>query len=712
MSFISMPSGSPAGALPAVYELEPALPAPRERPFGNALYRQRWLGLAVAAVCVLAAGSASWWLRPYYQATGTLLIAPVSLHEADLTPRGYVPAPDPDREMETELAIFGSRAVAGPVIARLQLARRDAILKAALAGARRAAAKRGRRLGAAAAAEIAYQSFHARLGLAPDKLSNLVDVSYGARDPRLAAAVVNAATRQFLAETLAERGAQGRTASLWMRRQLGQARAALARDDAAVAAFQQRHGYIPLLEGGGTESALLGRLDDANHALSLAQANRIAAQAAVASYAGGVVAALPADVRNPAIDNAAAAVSAAQQQLITLATTYRPDFPLMVEARQELAGAKQKLAALQTEVTAGLRQRLAASRQQEQAARALVHALERRAAAASGVELEFGVLQARAQAERTLVNTLAEKLSEVELQASLPPTNIVRLDPAVPPGAPLYPRLGLDLALGLGVGVIAGVAVGLARERWSDALVAGEEVKRSLGPALAPVGMIAAHAQGQGGGRALPPAPGEIVEDRHGYAKAAANLVARCGAPPRAILVTSPNAGEGKTTSVCQLGLALAQAGWRTLIVDADVRRPGCLSFFGLPAAPGLAAAQAGRKVAPLAVAPHLDLLPADKSAGTLQTRAMAGLLEQWREHYDYILMDSPAGNGSGEAVLLSSLVEGVLVVLEWGRTRRAEAQQLCEELARAHAPLLGTLFNRADPGAPAFRPYRHGKAA
>jgi succinoglycan biosynthesis transport protein ExoP len=712
MSFISMPSNNPAPALPAVYELEPQEAAPRARQFSNALYRQRWLGLAVLAFFVLLAGGASWWVRPYYQATGSLLIAPVSLHEADLTPRGYVAAPDPDRAMETELAILGSRAVAAPVIARLQLERRDPDLAAALAAARRAAARRHRRLAASAAAAIAYERFHAKLGLAPDKLSNLVAVSYGARDPRLAAEVVNATTRQFLAETLAQRGAEGRQASLWMRRQLAQAQAALAADDAAVAAFQQRHGYIPLLQAGGAESALLARLDDANHALSAAQAAHIAAQAAVASYAGGVVAALPAELRNPAIDSAAANVGTAQQQLTTLATTYRPDFPLVVEARQELAGAERTLADLKTQVAAGLRQRLAASAAQEEQARALVQGLEQRAAAASGVELRFGVLQARATAQRTLVDTLRQKLSEVELQASLPPTNIERLDAAVPPGAPLYPRLGLDLGLGLGVGVIAGVAAGLARERWSEALVAGEEVKRSLGPALAPVGMIAAHRQGRAGARALPPGPGDALEDRHGYAKAAANLVARCGAPPRAILVTSANAGEGKTTSVCQLGLALAQAGWRTLVVDADLHRPGCLGFFGLPAAPGLAAAQAGRKVQPLAVAPHLDLIPAEESAAGLQTRSMAGLLEQWREHYDYILLDSPPGNRSGEAVLLSSLVEGVLVVLRWGRTRRSEAQQLCEDLARAHAPLLGTLFNLADPGAPAFRPYRGRTAA
>ncbi|MGH9483518.1 MAG: tyrosine-protein kinase family protein, partial [Terriglobales bacterium] len=158
---------------------------------------------------------------------------------------------------------------------------------------------------------------------------------------------------------------------------------------------------------------------------------------------------------------------------------------------------------------------------------------------------------------------------------------------------------------------------------------------------------------------------------------------------------------------VCELGRALAQAGWRTLLVDADLLRPGCHSYFGVANLHGLAAAQTGRKTAPLNVAPHLDLMPVEDDAPPLQIRAMAALLEQWREHYDYVLVDSPPGQASGEAILLSSLVDGVVVVLHWGRTKRTDAQQLCEDLARAHAPLLGTIFNRADPAAPSYRPYR-----
>lgn len=714
MSYMSVPPGGPAPTLPSLYELEPAPERPpRRRQLVNALYRQRWLGLALVAFFVALGASASWWLRPYYEATGSLMISAPSLHSTELTPVAYVAAPDPDREMQTELTVLGSRAVAMPVIRSLGLEQRDPEIAGAEQQTRERLARRGGKLSPQLADDIAAGIFSSKLKFAPVKLSSTVQLSYGSHDRALAAAVVNATAQQFLAQLLAARGAAGEEATHWMRQQVAEANRTLAQDNQVLEQFQQAHAYAPLQSPGGVQSALLDRLSDANHALAAARAARIAAQAAAASYPGGVVAALPADLRNPAIEHAANDVGAAAAQLAALETTYQPDFPLVVEARQQLASAQQALNGQQRQVAAGLEVQLASSRQKEDELQQLVDSLSRQAAAASGVAMRFGVLASDVTAQRALVTELQQKEAELELQATLPPSNVQLLDRAVTPVAPRYPQLPLDLELGLVAGLVVGFGTVLMRERWSEQLTAAEAVKAGLGPALAPLGMVAEHRVAAAPARALLPAAEAAAADPYGYQKIAANLVGRAGPPPRAILITSANEGEGKTTSVCQLGLALAQAGWRTLVVDCDLARPGCDAFFGLaPAAQGLAAAESGRKVAPVAVAPHLDLMPAERSAAAvLQARPMAALLEQWREHYDYILLDSPPARMAGAAVTLSALVEAVVVVLRWGRTRLPEAQQVCEELARAHAPLIGTLFNRADQGAPSFRAYQRRPA-
>ena len=713
MSYMSGPHGGPNSGLQPIYELEaPAAAAPRRGEVGNALYRNRWLGAGLVVFFVALGAAATWWVRPWYQATASIIISHPSLHAAEITPVEYPPPIDPDREMQTELTILSSRAVGDPVIAGLDLEQRDPEIHAAIAAAERGRARaragQAKTLSPAERAAIAFGVFSSKLTAAPDKLSSTVELSYGSHDPGIAAAVANATADSFMRQTLVERGQQGQAATAWMQRQVAQAVAELGRDDQAVARFQQAHDYIPLgaAAGAAGASGLLNRLADANHAWSAAEAERIGDQAAVASYAGGVVAALPTELRDPAIDRAAENVGAAEQQLTALETTYQPDFPLVVEARQQLGGAQQKLAGLRTQVSDGLKQRLASSTERATALGALVGSLSRQAADASSLDLQFGVLKSRADAQRGLVDTLRQKLAELALEASLPPSNLELLDRARVPAGPLYPRLGLDLALGLGLGLVVGVGTVLARERVGDTLTAPAAAVRGLGPALAPLGMIAEQPRPEPVLRALPaPGAGGALP---GWAKVAANLVARCGAPPRAILVTSANRGEGKTTAVCQLGLVLAHAGWRTLIVDAALRAPGCHTVFGQSNAAGLLAAQSGRKFAPLAVAPHLDLVPCeDGAAQPLQPRALAGLIEHWREHYDYVLVDADAGRASGEAVILSALVDGVVMMLHWGRTRMSEAQQLAEELARAHAPLLGTVFNRADRGAPAFRPWK-----
>lgn len=692
---------------PSLYELEPAPARPPIRGrLGNSLYRGRWLVLAVVAGFVLLALGLSRWIRPYYEASGSIIIQHASMHNAEITPQEYPPPVDADRELQTELTIMASRAVVKPVMAQLRLTRTDPEIRAALAGMARRAGRHGS-ASARGSAQVAYSVFSSKLKLLPDKLSDTVQVEYGSHDPRLAATVVNGLTAEFLRQTLAARGAAGAQTSIWMRRQLQAAQAQLTRDEDAVAAFQRAHAYVPLGAGSGAANGLLARLGDADHALSAAESEQLGDEAALRSYGGAVVAALPAELRNPAIDHAADNVGVAAQQLAALEATYQNNFPLVVEARAQLAGAQRNLSGMRAQVRQALVQRLAASRQRTREQARHVAQLEQQAAAASGWQLQFGVLQARAEAQRALLASLEPKLAEIEMEATLPPSNIRVLDTALPPLAPAYPRLGLDLGLGLGLGVLTGIGVALVRERWSEAAVDGGVIAQRLGPTLAPLGMIAEQSPPRRRALALPPAAAAGGAD-DGFAKAAANLIARCGPPPRVVLVASPNPGEGKTTSVCRLALALAAAGWRTLVVDCDRARPGCHRFFGVTNGSGVGAAQAGRKVAAQAVAPHLDLMPGEEDeALPIQPRALAALLEQWREHYDYILLDSPPATLSGDAVVLSSLAEAVVVVLRWGRTRLPQAERLCEEMARARAPLIGTLLNRADPQAPAYRPYR-----
>ena len=686
---------APAGMLGEL-ESAPLAPARLLPRLGEALYRSRRVALLLVLLGVLAGAALSWLVAPVYTAQGALVVERPNPQPAELHP-SETPAYDEDREIQTEMTELASRSVATRVIARLDLTHRDPEMAQALARARRGGA-----LEASTAAAIAGDVFAGQLALLPDKLSRTVRVEFRSRDPRLAATAVNGLMAEFVDYTRGARAATGQALAAWLRDQLQGERDRFQRDEAALVAFQQQHAFTPLVVPGGQQNVLLEQLAVANRQLTDSTAARITSEALLATYPG-TVSELPAELRTPAIDQAVGELTAAERALDLLQVQYQPGFPLLEQARERVARSRARLAGLGLQVRRGLEKRVRVARRQEAELGALVTRLSRRAAGESTTELEYQVLENRAAAQRRLNETLNEKLQEAGLLASLPTSNVWILDRALRPLTPLYPRLPLDLGLGLALGLGAALATAVARERWSGAITAGRAGLQLGGRWLPPLGLIP-EARRRGAASLGRAAAGES------YARLAAQLAARLG-PPASCLLTSPNPGEGKTRTTCELGLALARLGWRTLLVDADLRRPGCHRFFGVENASGLLAAQQGTAPA-VHVAPNLDLLPCENAPeAQLLPRRLAEMLAEWRTRYDYVLLDTPPGRLTGEAALLAPLVGGVLLVLRWGHTGEEEARALAEELARARGTLIGTVLNRADLNAPEFRYYRQHAA-
>ncbi|MGH9536162.1 MAG: GNVR domain-containing protein, partial [Terriglobales bacterium] len=368
------------------------------------------------------------------------------------------------------------------------------------------------------------------------------------------------------------------------------------------------------------------------------------------------------------------------------------------------------------ELAASLAQGVRAAEQRVAALTAALGQARRQAANRSGVALRYGLLQARATRDAALYAALEQKMAAAGLRASVPAVNVRRLDPAQPPLLPASPKRRLEVAVAFVLGVILALLAALLRDRLSGAVLSGEEMA-ALGAAL-PLGAIPQHprlpalAPAPGDGMAPAPATPAALQIRDCYARVAANVLARAGRPPRAILVTSPNPGEGKTRTVCHLAEAIAAAGWRVLLVDGDTRRPGCHRFFSVGNDAGLLALQRGLPLAPLAVAPGLDLIPCEHDGGApLQPPRLAELLHSWRGRYDYVLVDSPPGNVTADAMLWASLVNDTVIVLRWARTRLQDWALLRHDLERTPATVLGAVLNRTDPRAPEFRYARRHRA-
>lgn len=171
--------------------------------------------------------------------------------------------------------------------------------------------------------------------------------------------------------------------------------------------------------------------------------------------------------------------------------------------------------------------------------------------------------------------------------------------------------------------------------------------------------------------------------------------------PRKVIVVTSPLPGEGKTTVVCNLAIALGAADSRVLVIEADLRRPRVADLLGLERAAGLTTVLAGGVGFEQAVQPWsgglFDVLTSGQlppnPSELLASKQMKALLGELRERYDVVLIDSPPLLAVTDAAALAPATEGAVVVCRFRKTTRDQLRNAVEALHAVSARVLGTVF-------------------
>lgn len=173
----------------------------------------------------------------------------------------------------------------------------------------------------------------------------------------------------------------------------------------------------------------------------------------------------------------------------------------------------------------------------------------------------------------------------------------------------------------------------------------------------------------------------------------------------RTLLVTSSGPGEGKTTTTCNLGVVLAQANNKVLIVDCDLRRPSVHKAFGLNNSTGVTNVLVNdldpSSLAQETEVPRLHIVASGpippNPAELVGSKRMQILLSRARENFDFVLVDSPPVNMVTDAILLSPLVDGALLVIKSSSTRIDHAKEAQDKLEKVGTKLIGVVLNNVD---------------
>jgi tyrosine-protein kinase Etk/Wzc len=278
------------------------------------------------------------------------------------------------------------------------------------------------------------------------------------------------------------------------------------------------------------------------------------------------------------------------------------------------------------------------------------------------------------------------------------------LDPASPAYS-IGTTLRQKLMIGLLVGLLLGLGAAFFLEYLDQTIKNAADVERAVGiPVLGQIpddARLAANGQRSGVVIISRLAPDEPPAEAF---RALRTNVTFVGAerPLQLISVTSPGPGEGKSTTAVNLSVALAQSGQRTLLVDADLRRPQVHKAFSLVQGPGLTDVLVGRvprcEAIRADVQPKLDVLPSGATppnpSELLGSQAMRTLIGELRRDYEYIVMDTPPTLPVTDAAVVASGADGAIVVVRSGETEEVPAQRAVEQLRRVQARVAGVVLN------------------
>ena len=677
----------------------------RQRWFRVLKKEWRWGALVTFAVFV-ASAVATYCIAPVYQSTARLEIDPPGSEEFSLTTPSAGGLDEDYRDTQSEILKSESLAIA--VIRKLGLDHNSTIVGENISSRPDApAGKQSTQLTAAENIALKYYQDHLSIWLVPK--SRVLLVKFATTNPRLSAQVVNTHLDLFIEGNYKARYDAIVHASEWLSRQMDDIRDKADASNQALASYQKAHGIVDVDE---KQSSVSEKIADLNHQLAQAETDRIQLEAYLRGIQRGQQESLP-QIRDNLM------IQALTQRLIESKAELSQSQAVYGEKSPNIQKLESHVNELQGQILAEERKIVREIQTNYEAARARQNLLAREIKGATNEMSEMSQyisLKREAQRDADLYNSLYARIKEAGITAASKSSNVRVVDQARILNKPTWPRLRLNLVLGFTFGLLCGVLTTFVRGGLDNSIRTVEEVEKWTGlPSITLVPTAGLVLNGGSKKNGLPvsfferPFSPEAEAIR---ALQASILLSNPENAPRFLLITSPFPKEGKTTVAINLAEALSQL-QSTCLIDCDFRKPGIAPALHLKDPRGLSDVLGGSLLLNEALValprfPGLVILPAGKLPENFdQLCVMDGvrkLLQVLKNRWQYIIIDSPPLIPYADGRILSSVVDGVILVGRYGSTSRQALARCVRMLTALGAPLLGVAINRVDYTSPDYR--------
>lgn len=566
--------------------------------------------------------------------------------------------------------------------------------------------------------------------------TRLIEVRCNHSDPQIAAKVVNTIGDIFVLFNLEKKTETNTSTGDYLQKRIAELQGQIRSGEEQLMNYAKNNQILSL---DPNQNIVVERLSGLNRQMLEAENDRKLAEAAYrAALAPGAAESLSAETAKQAndIDEKLAELRARKSELLVENTE---EWPEVKEINQKIAALEKQTQENRSRavnvVKTNLETRYKQAVAREESLRAAFNQQKSETVTQNEASINYRILQQEIETNKQLLDGLLQRSKENDVVVAGTPNNIHVADYAPVPKAPIGPKRLRAMSLGFLFSLGFGIGLALFIEYLDNTVRSTDDVEKLLNlPALAVVPAL-------GSARRHMLSSTSIIKQRNSNEHLSPELLigmdnhsaiaevyrqlrtsvllSTAGRAPKSLLVTSSIPAEGKTTTAVNTAVSLAQTNSSVLVIDADMRRPRMHKIFGVSNNRGLSSYLSSQ----MNEAELLSLIQQDNETGLylltagpippnpaelLGSDQMRQLIKTVENTFSHIVIDSPPTASFTDAVLISSLVDGVLLVVHGNKTAREVVMRSRRILQDVGARIFGVVLNRVNPNHQSYYYYNH----
>lgn len=562
-------------------------------------------------------------------------------------------------------------------------------------------------------ADLLAKTISSGIVVKPVKNSKMAEISYISTNPELARLIANTVAQAYIETILDLNMSSVRHGIEWMTKKAQEEKQKIEQSEKVLQQYMKSHNFITI----ENKLAIVPQqISELNSMLTKTELKRkelenLYNKVKDISDKGDEAEKVSAIATEPTLQSLRQQIIKSEQNIKELSQKYGSKHPTMLKALEELNLLKAKRDQEIKRIIESIRHEYELSKDNEANLRRRLAETKREAINLNEKMMDYNIINREVETNRQLYEALIKKIKEQGVIEQSRTVNVMIVEKAEKPKSPFKPRKAMNLLLGIIVGFFGGIGIAFFVEYLDNTVKSPDDAESKLGVPV--IGMIPL--------LTTPDNPIEIAlvnKPSSSFSESfkairTAIILSTAEKPPRKILITSSVPGEGKTVTSINLAVAIAQSGYKVLLIDADLRKPRIHKVFELDNTKGLSTYLAGASGADIiknSPVEGLNIITAGpvppNPSELLSSKKMVEILDIYTEMHDFIICDSPPVLTVADSLILSKLLDGTIMVTRADVTTYENAKNCIKSLANVNAHILGIGINAIDINKGAYSSY------